>query len=359
MIRVLHILPHRGGGGEAVVRDICTIPAFQHELYYLAASRKASTAIPSLMKGLGGLPWAVRGCDLVHILGDASVLLSHPFIRSRPAVWSTQGLHLLRRSEGMRGRLVAKRLHTSIAATRATICSSHSERQELSVIAGSGLTEKLVEVPNGVVIPPPTTDEERVAARRELGLLDGQVAALYLGELEARKRPLDAIAATRKVRRSTSQLVLLVAGRGPLASDVAAEEDDGIRVLGFRSDPANLLKAADILLMPSEREGMALAVLEAMAFGVPVIASDGPGNPDAVRNAGLIHRTADVDGMANMLKLLVTDAGERARLGEMARARVENHYALGRFLADVEAVFTAVVDGRKPWTAIRSPGLRI
>ena len=75
-------------------------------------------------------------------------------------------------------------------------------------------------------------------------------------------------------------------------------------------------------MLPSEREGLPLSVLEAMAHGRPVVVSDGPGNPDAAGDAGLVVPVGDVDGLAAAMSRLAGDRAERARLGALGRRRV-------------------------------------
>jgi glycosyltransferase involved in cell wall biosynthesis len=116
-----------------------------------------------------------------------------------------------------------------------------------------------------------------------------------------------------------------------------------VRPLGFRDDPDRLLRAADLLVMPSSREGLSLAVLEAMAHGLPPVVSDGPGNPDAVGDAGVVFPVGDVGALEQALARLTADHEERRRLGKAARVRAEQDFSLERFLADMDAVFEAVL----------------
>ena len=134
-------------------------------------------------------------------------------------------------------------------------------------------------------------------------------------------------------------LVLLVAGEGPLSAQVAARAGPAVRPLGFRSDPGALLAAADLLVLPSEREGLSLAVLEAMAHGRPVVVSDGPGNPDAVGEAGVVVPVGDVDGSGRRrCRGWRGDRAERARLGAARRAGAsKREFSTERYLADMDA----------------------
>lgn len=338
--RILHILPHRGGGGETVVDLLCGLEGFEHRRCYLADARTSMRAAPSLPIGLERARRQAGDADLLHVVGDVSAMLCTHLFKGHCGVWSTQGLHLLRRASGVRGILARSRLRAAVGASRHSICSSRSELDELAELVGVERVPKLVEVPNGVPLPALPSAHERAMARDQLGLDGNVVAALYLGELEERKRPLDAVEATIAARRSDRDgIVLLVAGAGPLADGLGVHGGSAVRMLGFRRDPERLLAAADVFVMPSAREGMSLALLEAMAHGLPVIASDGPGNPEAIGDAGVLHAVGDVDAFAAALVHLAGSADERRRLGSAARDRVEAHFSAERFRADMNSVF--------------------
>ena len=115
------------------------------------------------------------------------------------------------------------------------------------------------------------------------------------------------------------------------------------RLLGQRSDIPNLLAAADIFVMPSHREGLSYAVLEAMGHGVATVVSDGPGNPEAVGDAGLVFSIGDADGLASALSRLAADAPARAALAEAGRARVATELSAERMVAETGAVYDRVL----------------
>ena len=143
-------------------------------------------------------------------------------------------------------------------------------------------------------------------------------------------------------------MVLLVAGDGPLAGEVAARSGPAVRPLGHRADPERLLTAADVLLLPSSREGLAMAALEAMAHGVATVVSDGPGNPEAVGHAGVVAPVGDVAAWTDVLVELAGDRDERARLGRAARARVAAEFGVERFRAGVAAAYDAALPSATP-----------
>lgn len=336
--RVLHVLPHRGGGGEAYVDLMERIPDTVHERVALSAGRSPASAALSLPLRWPALAARARHAELVHAHGDVAAMLSVPLLRGRPSVWSTHGLHFLRRARGARLATARRTLRAAIAAADRTICTSEAERAELAEIAAPQDAGRLVLVYNGLEAPPAPDAAQRTAARSALGLAEHDVAVLYLGQLEPRKDPITAVAAAES---AGEPVVLLVAGEGPLRADVEAHAGPAVRVLGHRDDAPALLAAADMFVMPSEREGLSYAVLEAMAAGLAMVVSDGPGNPEAVGEAGVVTPFGDAGKLAAALTRLAADPAERARLGAAARARVLELFTAERMVQETAAVYEA------------------
>ena len=162
---------------------------------------------------------------------------------------------------------------------------------------------------------------------------------LFAGQLEPRKAPLLAAAATARARELGAPFVLAVAGDGPQVAELAAMGPAGVICLGYRTDLPRLLAAADVFVQPSEREGMSLALLEAMSCGLAVVAADGPGNPEAVGDAGLLFAARDERALAGALLRLSTEAELRASLGAAARVRALAEFGVQRFVAATRQVY--------------------
>lgn len=346
MARVLHILPHRGGGAEAYIDRLEGLDGLEHERVALSAGRTPVSAAVSLPGRYPAIARAARRSDLVHAHGDVAATLALALLRGRPSVMTTHGLHFLRRADGPR-RVVAERALRAVArSVGCVLCTSRAERDELSALLGPALGLRLAVVHNGIAPPPPVDAGARAAARAQLGLADDDVAALFLGELEARKAPLAAVAAARRAASEGAPLVLLVAGDGPQADELRAWSSSVIRPLGFRRDPQRLLAAADIFVLPSEREGLSFAVLEAMGAGLAMVVSDGPGNPEAVGDAGVVVPVGDVAALAVVLGELAVDEGRRERLGAAARERVRSQFSVERMRDGVAAAYAAALQRR-------------
>jgi glycosyltransferase involved in cell wall biosynthesis len=341
MRSILHVLPHRGGGGEEMFDMLAGLEGLQHDRCELSPTREPGRALPSIVARWPGIARRARRYDLIHAHGDVVAILILPLLRRRPSVWYSHGLHLLRRMSGARLRVVRAALRAVVSATNRTICSSEAEREDLAELVAPSLRDRLVVVHNGVGLPPPAAPDESARVRRELGVSDDETLCLYLGQLEERKDPGTLVEAVESA--TDAGLVLALAGEGPLLEPLRARQSPAVRVLGYRDDPQRLLAAADVFVMPSTREGLSLAVLRAMSHSVAVVVSDGPGNPEAVGDAGIVFPASDSAALARVLTALARDPGERERLGRAARARIEGHFRKEHFLAGMAHVYEDVL----------------
>lgn len=345
MRTVLHVLPHPGGGAETYIDLLEGLEGYRHERFPLSVTRSRGSGISSVLGRRRELRRRAGGADLLHFHGDMAAMIAAPGLRGRPLLITGHGLHRLRRSGGLAGRLVRWRLGAAVAASARTILITAAERDELAAALPAVLRERLVVVHNGVPLPPLPEPGRRAQLRRSLELGEDEVAVLFAAHLEQRKDPLGAIAATESARAAGAPLVLLIAGAGPLEEQVRARGGAGVRPLGHRDDVDDLLAAADLFLLPSHREGMSMALLEAMAHAVAPVVADGAGNAETVAGGGRLFAAGDRAAMAAALSELAADPEARARLGAAARQRVETELSAERFrertLAQYEAALAA------------------
>lgn len=343
MRTVLHVMPHPGGGGETYIEMIEGLPGYRHERFPLSVTRSRRAGISSVLGRRRELKRRAAAADLLHFHGDMAAMLAAPMLAGTPAVITGHGLHRLRRTDGLSGRVLRWRLRAAVAAARRVILNSTAERDDLAAALPPSLHERLVIVPNGVPLAPPVEPARRAELRRSLELGEEQVAVLFAARLEERKDPLGAIAACEAARARGANVVLLVAGEGPLAAQVGAAAGAAVRPLGHRDDVADLYDAADLFLLPSHREGMSLALLEAMAHGLAPVVADGAGNVETVAATGRVFAAGDRTAMAAALAALAADPAERARLGAAARRRVEGELSLERFRERTGAQYEAAL----------------
>ena len=178
-------------------------------------------------------------------------------------------------------------------------------------------------IPNGIPIGPQPGPADRIRARQALGLPSDALVVAFLGRLSPEKAPEVLLRAARG-----APLRVLIAGDGPLRAALEAEANpEQVRFLGFVPDAAGVLAAADVLALPSRTEGLPMAVLEAMAAGVPVVASAVGSLPEVLGDgAGVLVPPGDADALRAALEQLA-DAKGREALAIAARRRVESRYA--------------------------------
>ncbi len=143
---------------------------------------------------------------------------------------------------------------------------------------------------------------------------------------------------------------LLMIGDGPDRPAVEARVrsqglEPRVRFLGRQDDLVPLLQHCDVFLLPSESESFGVAALEAMACGVPVVASDVGGLPELVvpGEGGCLAPRGDVEGMASAVLSLLATPGDRERAGRLARARAVAHFQDGPLLDAYEACYRRVL----------------
>lgn len=203
--------------------------------------------------------------------------------------------------------------------------------QELSGTPLEGLPTAVV--PNGVDLKrfAPPTAEEKAALRRALRWGEG-FALLSASRLADDKGVADLLADFFSVWGAAGHgdSRLYIAGTGPQEQALRRRaEDAGARAvfLGPRADMPALCRAADAFLLPSRSEGMSNALLEAMACGLPVLATRVSGISELVENGkeGLLYAPGDFEGLRGTLGGLIRDPGLRERLGKAARAKAAQY----------------------------------
>lgn len=342
---VLHVLPHRGGGGERYVDALYRMRGYRFERVYLAQGREPVRALPRLALSVPRANLRARRFDIVHVHGEIPSLLSWPALARRPSVVTLHGLNFVRRSTGIAAKIAAANLRLLVAAASTTICVTEAERAEVVDVVGQSAAGRLDVVPLGIERQSVPTQEERSAARAALDV-DAQMVIVSVGVLEHPKDPVTAARATLEAAESGLSVTLLVVGDGRLRAEVeeVAHDSDGVvRLLGHRDDVPQVLAAADAFVLSSRHEGLPYALLEAMATGLPSIVSDYPGADEAVADAGLVVPRGDVPRLAQALRQLANAPAERAMLGERARARAKEVFSLDDMIERTRGIYEAIL----------------
>ncbi|MCP4591007.1 MAG: glycosyltransferase [bacterium] len=179
----------------------------------------------------------------------------------------------------------------------------------------------------------------RAVGRTALGIHNDDPTLLWVGRLDPVKGLDELLGAFARVAE-TCPCNLLLAGDGAYRPRVEQLIDDSpvrrrIFLLGSRSDVPVLLKTADVFVFPSRTEGMPNALLEAMAAGLPCVATDVPGCRDVVTHQvdGLLTQPSDPGDLAASILRLLSDSTLAQRLAAAARAKVRREFSLDRCLS--------------------------
>ncbi len=280
--------------------------------------------------------------DVVHFHTSRAHSMA-PFVRAyAPATIVT------RRMDYRPNRLFAPYLFNR--AVDRVIAISHGVADSLS--AAGVDRERITTILSGVDCerfrPPDAKQRER--ARASLGLRADEIAIVAVGALEARKGHrylIEAAAAlAQTAASSTAPLRYFIAGAGSIRDELEREIAQlgcvqRVTMLGRIDDPLELLWASDIFVMPSLKEGLGVAALEAMSCGVAVIASAVGGLAEVVENdrTGIQVEPARPDQIASAIARLAKSLELRTRLGATARARVEQNYSMAAMAARTLALY--------------------
>ncbi len=202
---------------------------------------------------------------------------------------------------------------------------------------GIGGESKVLAIPNGIAEPRGSRDRQDV--RRELGAAADDILVLNHSRLSRQKGLEDLIAAFRFLPPPVrSRLRLVLAGEGdqrPALERQAVEMGVHALFTGFRSDIADLLAASDIVAMPSRWEGLSISLLEAMAAGKAIVASDIESMREATADGqcAALFPAGDAEALASALAGFAGDPQLRADLGRQARRAFLDRYTLDRMTA--------------------------
>lgn len=179
------------------------------------------------------------------------------------------------------------------------------------------------------------------------------VRILFVGPHEPRKELVNLLRALAILRSAGMNAVLTTVGRGPMMAELRDLANrlgisDAVEFKGYlHPDSAGLPRMygeADLFAFPSRLEGFGLALLEAMASGLPIVACDASAIPEVVGDCGILVPPGDVDALSDALGLLIANPSLRKEMGEKGRKRVEARYTWKQVLPQVVAVYEEAME---------------
>ncbi len=226
------------------------------------------------------------------------------------------------------------------------VCVSQSVADYSSVAGGLGAA-RLVVIPNGVDLE--RFRDMRPCPHESLGVGPNRRLIVFVGRLDAQKGPNLLIELAPQFLSRLPDHDLVLVGRGPLRESLEARSrqlaaGDRIHFTGWRADVPEILAAADLVVLPSQWEGMPNVLLEAMAAGKPVVATNVEGMLEALgaENSGqLVQRGSQ--GISESIVTISSQAEVQSRLGGENRSIVEKNFTLQAVVALYARLYEALV----------------
>jgi len=370
-----YLPPHVGGGVEKVVSEICWGLARRGHTVEALGLRTCLAPrdeidrgvnirrVPALdLTGLIGvqfafsvhvLPALVRSIrnfrpDVIHAhnlffrtteaAALASVFFRTPLVTTLHLAAMDTGPLAMKALMGLYnstvGRFIIRRSDQTIAVSAAV--AEHAR-------AVGGTTQPITVVHNGV-----NTQLFRPGGTQP----NGRPTVLFVGRLVHNKGPQTLIEAVPRVLRSHPNCVFLLAGIGPLRQALESRArkmgvSEAVEFLGVRDDVPQLMRRSSVFVRPSSLEGLPLTVLEAMASGLPVVATPVGGTPELIEDGrcGYLFPIGDHDALAHYITRLLDDSDSAVEMGLYGRRTVEDVYTWDRTVERTEEVYRKAISG--------------
>jgi glycosyltransferase involved in cell wall biosynthesis len=297
----------------------------------------------------------VQPCDVVHYHALGPALFSFiPRLAGKKTVVTVQGLDWQRKKWGRLASAVLK-----LGERAAVSLPTHTMvvSKELQKRYRSGFAAETSYVPNGGVL------RERRWPDKTLDWgLEPRNYILFLGRFSPEKRCHLLVEAYEKL---DTDVKLVMAGASSYCEDYSrqlrAHASERIKILDWVSGAAldELLTNAMIFVLPSDLEGLSLALLDAMGAGLCVLTSDVAENREAIDDAGFTFRRGDVADLADRLRFLIANPAVREAVGQAAKRRIREHYQWPNIATEIERVYFEMLGWQLSATTPRKPIVRI
>jgi len=308
--------------------------------------------LASLTFTLSALPLIKRlNPDLIHaheLISPATTAIAARKLFGIPVVATVHGSGLssdvLRLKRRFLGKTRLKILCREIAAFCVISAVIDGE------LAAEGVPpKKRIPIPNGVDTGrfAPLAPAQKKALRSRLALPAEARIVIFVGRLAPEKRVDLLTGIWRSVRQAVPRALLLILGSGPEEAGLKQRAGDGILFLGSQPDVTPYLQAADLFVLPSAAEGLSLALLEALACGLPVIATSVGGNPEVIRHleTGWLTPPDDPPALTEAIVTLLEDEKLQSKLRENARAHAVQNYSLVKMADRLLDLYRQVLEG--------------
>jgi glycosyltransferase involved in cell wall biosynthesis len=355
---VLSLAP---GGTERLVMELCRriAPAFRatvccldDEGAWATDLRNEGVEVIALRRTPGFRPEVGR--RIAQVAADRGIRLAHchqysPFVYGWIAAWRMPALKLVYTEHGRLSDAPPswKRRAVNPILSRfdgTAVAVSHELRDYM--IQARFSREKVEVIHNGIEPGRLPGAEDRAAARRQLGIHDSRFVVMTVARLDPVKDLVGLLDAFARFRAHVPEAKLVIVGDGPERARIEqraakADLEGSVVMSGYQSNVRALLPAADLYASSSISEGVSITILEAMAAGLPVVATSVGGTPEVLLNGtgGALVPARAPERLAAAMLALAKDARRRAAAGAEARHRLETAFTIDRMVDEYARLY--------------------
>ena len=313
---------------------------FVRSPYNVIANEKAYRQLKELMR--------MEQFDGIHChtpMAGALARLAANANGTKPVLYTAHGFHFYKGCP-LKNKLIYQTAETFLA--RYTDAQITINREDFAAAQKFPLRGKAYYVPGiGVDVKKISSVQvDRATKRAELGIPQDAFVFITVGELITRKNQELLIRAFSNANVTNAQLLICGSGREKEHLEQRMQElkiADKVHLLGFRRDIYELLKCSDAFVFPSKQEGLPVALMEAMAAGLPCIASRIRGNVDLLKRSRYLFEPAD----ENMLCQLLNDAANGVQIEQECELNWETlkKYDIKNVSKEMQSIYSAVIEG--------------
>ena len=374
-MKITHVVENlnRGGLERAVIDLIRAQCVLGHDCQVVCLFERGSLADELKEHGVAVHACGKqRGFDIAslkrlrrHLNDHASEILhTHNAVAHYYAVLAALGLPIRRTintRHGMGGLATGNRrewiYRRSLLRTDCVVTVCESARRDM-LESGAVPAAKLVAIANGIQVERfnPADEASRSSLVASLGLPSGTRVIGTVGRLNWAKDQSSLIAAFAKVHEQDADTALVIVGDGELRAGLQEQAEKStaagrVFLLGDRSDVGELLRGFDLFAMSSLTEGYSIALLEACAAALPIVATEVGGNAEIVRNGvnGVLIPARSEDALAHALLEMLNDSERLAIMGNAGREWVLDEGSFTTMAAHYDSVY-ATPHSVRPWT---------
>jgi glycosyltransferase involved in cell wall biosynthesis len=243
----------------------------------------------------------------------------------------------------------------AIFTTRIIAIAQHERDLALKYHVGNFSLYQIVHT--GIDAGPFRVDVDVCGLKTDLGIPSEAPVVGVVGRLAVPKLPLDFLRAAKKIHTEMPDVHFVWVGSGPLAA--AAKElttslglDEVVHWLGERSDVPTLLRTFHCMVLPSKWEGFPLVILEALAAGVPVVATDNLGAREIIENGrnGWLVPVGDTDALAQCVLSVLSKADLAVNVSQAGKKLMEQEYTREKMISALELIYEAEISNSVPLT---------